>query len=650
MAIQQLHTYCAMCVSRCGVLATVEDGTLTKVIADPEHPNGCICVKGTAAPEIVYAPDRLQYPMRRTRPKGERDPGWVRISWDEALALTAARLLDLKARYGPEALTFGIATPAASASVDFHGWVQRLAHTFGSPNVMTTTQICQWHRDIGSQYTYGVGIPSPDYDHTRCMLLWGYNPEASQPASALRISRARGRGAKLIVIDPRKHNLAQKVDLWLRVRPGTDGALALGMIHVLLEEGLYDETFVRTWTNGAVLVREDTQQLLTERDLTPAGDPEACLVWDGEIGGPVSYRADREYGRVSGTPSLVGRFAITRADGQAIVCRPAYEGLRELAARYAPERSEAITWVPADAVRQAVRMFATEQPSCYYSWVGLEEHTNAMQTNRAVCLFYALTGQFDTRGSNVLFASTPTHPIRGQELLPREQASRRLGMAERPLGSPANPGYVQAADLYRAILTGHPYSVKALILFGSDPLLGNGDPLRGKAALEALDFYVHVDMFANPSVAFADLLLPACTAWECAALMPAFPTAEDTATWVQLRPAVVSPLHESRPDLAIIFELATRLGMGAEFFDGDLEAAWNYQLAPSGLTMQQLRVHPVGMRVEAQTRYQKYAEIDPQTGQPRGFQTPSRKVEIYATRFARAGYAPLNATARWHWS
>jgi anaerobic selenocysteine-containing dehydrogenase len=80
MTIQQLHTYCAMCVSRCGVVATVEDGLLKQVHADPEHPNGCICVKGSAAPEIVYSPDRLQYPMRRTRPKGEQDPGWVRIS------------------------------------------------------------------------------------------------------------------------------------------------------------------------------------------------------------------------------------------------------------------------------------------------------------------------------------------------------------------------------------------------------------------------------------------------------------------------------------------------------------------------------------------------------------------------------------------
>jgi len=122
--------------------------------------------------------------------------------------------------------------------------------------------------------------------------------------------------------------------------------------------------------------------------------------------------------------------------------------------------------------------------------------------------------------------------------------------------------------------------------------------------------------------------------------MPSFLTA-DTATWVQLRPPVVHPLYESRPDLEILYDLATRLGLGAHFFHGDLEAAFNYQLAPAGVTVQQLRTHPIGMRVEARTRYQKYAERDTPTGQPRGFPTPTRKVELYATRFAQAGYAPL---------
>ena len=116
---------------------------------------GGICVKGTAAPELVYAPDRLRHPMVRTHPKDDPDPGWARISWDEALALTASRLLEIKARHGPEAVAFPIATPAGSAAVDFMPWAWRLANAFGSPNVVTNTHICQWHRDWGATYTYG---------------------------------------------------------------------------------------------------------------------------------------------------------------------------------------------------------------------------------------------------------------------------------------------------------------------------------------------------------------------------------------------------------------------------------------------------------------------------------------------------------------
>jgi anaerobic selenocysteine-containing dehydrogenase len=641
MTLEQIHTYCAMCVSRCGVVATVEDGQFTKVTADPEHPNGCLCVKGSAAPELVYSPDRLQYPMRRTQPKGAPDPGWVRITWDEAMALTTSRLLDIKARYGPEAVVFGCATAAGTSAADFFPWVQRLANAFGSPNLLFANHLCGWHRNESLQYTYGTRMPQPDYDQARCILLWGTNPHASKPTDAMRINRAKARGAQLIVIDPRKTGVVDKADCWLRVRPGTDGALALAMIHVLFEEALYDERFVRDWTNGPFLVRADTQQLLTEQDLTPAGHSETFVVWDGRGGSTVSYRADQGYVQADVSPVLAGTYAVTLADGTTVACRPALALLQELAAAYAPERSEAITWVPAADVRRAARMFATEQPSCYCTWVGLEEHTNATQTSRAIACFYALTGQFDRRGSNVLFASTATQALTGRELLPREQASRTLGAAERPLGPPRTAGQVTAYDVYRAILTGQPYPVKGLLTFGTDALMGNGDPLRGKAALEALDFYVHVDLFANPSASLADLLLPAASCWERAALRPSVGTGAETATWAQFRAPVIPPRHESRPEVAIIMDLATRLGLGEHFFHGDLEAAYAYELAPSGLTVQELRQHPRGLRARGETRYEKYAEPEAATGRPRGFPTPTRKVELYATRFTRAGYAPL---------
>jgi anaerobic selenocysteine-containing dehydrogenase len=155
----------------------------------------------------------------------------------------------------------------------------------------------------------------------------------------------------------------------------------MGMIHVLLEEGLYDASFVREWTNGAFLVREDTHQLLTEQDLAPSGHPETFFVWDGRSGGPVGYHTGRGYTQDDVAPALSGAFACTLGDGQVVACRPAFELLKALAAEYTPERSEGITWVPAGSLRRAVRMFATEQPSCYATWVGLEQHTNAMQTS-----------------------------------------------------------------------------------------------------------------------------------------------------------------------------------------------------------------------------------------------------------------------------
>lgn len=641
MAIQKLHTYCAMCISRCGVVATVEDGLLTKVNADPDHPNGCICVKGTAAPEIVYSPDRLRSPMKRTRPKGASDPGWVPLSWDDAMELTASRLLNVKARFGPEAVIFGMGTASGSAISDAARWLERLANAFGSPNLMAPLYICNWNRQWGSHYTYGVATPPPDYDNSRCILLWGFNPHASWPAVASRISHAKVAGAKLIVIDPRKSAVAEKADLWLRVRPGRDRALAMSMIHVLLEENLYDETFVRDWTNGAFLLRQDNHQLLTARDLSQSGESETFLVWDNQTNGLATYRAGQGYTKRDVVPALLGAHEIALAGGKVVECRPAFDQLTKLASQYAPERSEELTGVPARDVRQATRLFATETPSCYYSWVGIELHSDATQTNRALCTLYALTGQFDQCGSNLLYATTPVQPITGQNLLPKELASRRLGISELPLGSPGHSGRVQARHAYRAILTGEPYPVKAMISFGGDPLLANRDGQRGKVALEALDFFVHVDIFANPSAACADLLLPASTCWEREGLMPSFPAAEENATWAQLRPPVIEPLYESRSDLEIIFDLAARLALGEHFFDGDIDTALNHHLAPSGITVAQLRTNRIGMRAAGKTRYQKYAEIDPQTGRPRGFQTPTRKIEIYSTKFAKAGYAPL---------
>src|SRR3954469_18267490 len=144
---RRIPGYCALCVSRCGSIAVVENGRFVALEPDPSHPTGkALCAKGRAAPELVYHSDRLLYPLKRTRPKGDPDPGWQRISWDEALDLTAAKLSRFAEAYGPESVVFTLASPSTSASSDWTIWIERLMRAFGSPNECVSMELCGWGR------------------------------------------------------------------------------------------------------------------------------------------------------------------------------------------------------------------------------------------------------------------------------------------------------------------------------------------------------------------------------------------------------------------------------------------------------------------------------------------------------------------------
>ncbi|MGH2689815.1 MAG: molybdopterin-dependent oxidoreductase, partial [Actinomycetota bacterium] len=272
-----MSTFCALCVSQCGALATITDGAFVALRPDPSHPTGhALCVKGKAAPEIVGHADRLLHPLRRTNPKGAEEPGWERISWDEALDTVAGRLLALARDHGPECVVFGTASPSTSAMSDSFEWLIRLKRAFGSPNLCTYMELCGWGRYLASLYTYGVSVPGeylPDLDHAGCILYWGYNPSVARLAHATATVAALRRGARLVVVDPRRAGLAARAHHWLRVRPGTDAALALSLTHVMIDRGWFDDDFVRRWTNAPLLVRSDTGRLARGSDLSSAGDP-----------------------------------------------------------------------------------------------------------------------------------------------------------------------------------------------------------------------------------------------------------------------------------------------------------------------------------------------------------------------------------------
>jgi len=286
--VQHIHGHCGFCIARCGTVATLEGGRFTRLDPDPTHPTGhAICAKGRAAPELVYHPERLRYPLRRTRPKGDPDAGWQRISWDEALDLTAAAMRRVADRHGPQAVAFTVASPSTTSLGDATGFIQRLANAFGTPNSKNTLDVCGWGRAFATQYTYGVGSVGaggsgamPDIEHSGVLILWGYNPSFTRLTHATAVVAALKRGMRLIVVDPRHVGLASKADQWLRVRPGTDGALALGLANLMIKRGWYDRDFIREWSNGPHLVRADTGRLLTERDPEPNGDRRRILAWD----------------------------------------------------------------------------------------------------------------------------------------------------------------------------------------------------------------------------------------------------------------------------------------------------------------------------------------------------------------------------------
>jgi len=628
-AVREIAAFCPLCRSRCGCTARVQGDRLVEIRPDPSHPTGrALCAKGRASPDLLDHPDRLLFPLKRTRPKRDPDPGWQRISWDQALDETASALRRIAAASGPEAVAFALTSPSGTAISDASPWIERLVRAFGSPNNCYATEICNWHKDFAHRFTTGAGIGVPDLARAGCMVYWGHNPSTAWLATAVDAADARARGAKLIVVDPRKVGLAVKADRWLRVRPGSDGALALGLAGVMLARGWHDGEFLARWSNGPLLVRDDDGSFLCARDVGLGDDPALLVAWDRDRDRAIVYDPARGAYR---DPAAAPALAWVSQVG-AIACRTAFERYRALCAAWPPERVAAVTGVAEADLIEAARLLWEHRPVAYYAWSGVGQHTNATQTDRAIALLMALTGGFDTPGGNLQPATVPVNDMSGTDLIAPTQAAKALGLAARPLGPPA-AGWVTSDDVYRAILERRPYAVRGLVGFGANLALAHADSARARAALEALEFHVQADLFMTPTASFADIVLPVAAAWEREGLRVGFDSSQDGLSLVQLRPALVKPRGEARPDIDIAFELATRLGLGDHFWQGNVDAAYRHLLAPSGVTLDALRCAPGALRVALAPRFAKYRET--------GFATPTRKLEIYSEALLAHGQSPL---------
>lgn len=271
---ETVTSICGICPGGCGVKVKLVDGKITKILPIKDHPVGVMCVRGVHAGEIVYSQDRLRYPLLRVGEKGEGK--FKRISWDEALDRTADGFKKTKKRYGAQAVMsyFGrgsfdtnltdLFNPRGTAMQGITGYLC----PFGSPNNSGVSAVCYVSYGLfASVPTLGIpmGLTYPDFENADLVVIWGANPVTDSPPDRVKkIFKAKKRGARVVVIDHMRTGMAKKADQWIGIRSGTDGALALSMIHVIIKEKLYDADFVRDWTVGFEALAEYVQQFPPE--------------------------------------------------------------------------------------------------------------------------------------------------------------------------------------------------------------------------------------------------------------------------------------------------------------------------------------------------------------------------------------------------
>jgi anaerobic selenocysteine-containing dehydrogenase len=444
----------------------------------------------------------------------------------------------------------------------------------------------------------------------------------------------------MIVVDPRPTVFARRADQWLRVRPGADQALALGLANLLIAHGAFDRDYLAQWSNGPLLVRDDTGRFLRESDLRDGGRDD------------ILYARSRANGELLGYDSTSGLWldknaqpelrATAGVDGKAgrVACRSAFDLYAAAAAEWPLDRTAEATGIEPEAIVNAAELIGKAPSVAYYAWNGVGQSVTATQTDRAITLLYALTGSYGREGGNVPGAAASFVDISGQDLLSPQQRAKTIGLDQRPLGPGLN-NWVTARDVYRAVLSGGPYPVRMLLSFGTNLLVSQPDTALARRALEQLEFHVHADFFLNPTAAYADIVLPAATSWEREGLRTGFDTSLEGLRRVQLRPPVIAPVGEARSDTDIVLALAERLGLADKFFGCSADRGHDAVLKNTGLTVAELRRHPEGIELESAVPLEAHAL--PAASGPRGFPTPTRRVEIYSERFAAHGYAAVPA-------
>jgi thiosulfate reductase / polysulfide reductase chain A len=494
---KKIPSACWQCVSRCPIIGYVEEGRLTKIEGQPKSIRslGKVCAKSQAGINQLYDPDRILYPMKRV---GERGEGkWKRISWDEALNELAGRLKNLRDRGEPEKFMFHYGRMKGGTSK----MVENFLKAYGTGTVGNHTSLCEGGKWTAQELTWGGHYDNWDFDNTRFVLNFGSNvfeTHTNHISTAQRLIRAMvERNVRLITFDVRLSNTAAKSSEWVPVIPGTDQAVVLAMCHVIVNEGLYDAGL----------------PFLEFCKLTPNNDASI----DEKI-----------------------------------------DALKSFVKDYSPQWAETVSGVSAQKIIDIAREFANARPACVISYRGAIAHYNGNETERAIQLLAALTGNIDNPGGRCKAVGAAWKYPKPKKI----PSARKLDLMDGFAGQVAFPTHHVSHQVFDRIRDGNAGRPEVYLWYCYAPIYANGDCQSNIDILKdetLIPFTVAINPFYDESTALADMILPDVTyleRWDWEDMVSPTQVPE-----FYIRQPLVEPLGEARNFPDVCADLSKRLGL-----------------------------------------------------------------------------------------
>ena len=570
------YSVCTICDIGCQLRTEATNGKVSRVIAhDSPMLAKNICYKGTAAPHIHNHADRLRVPLKRVGERGA--DSWQEISYEQAMDEIAERLQRVVDQYGPEALA--VSTSGWNTQTT-HSMDRRFMNLLGSPNWISGVALCAGNTAAVNRLTYGW-FPQPDFANTQCIVLFGHNPRKHSWTPIYNAIRsAKARGAKVIVLDPRVSDQAEGADLHLRLRAGTDAAMCLGWLKVIIDEGLYNKAFVKKWCVGFEQLRERVNEYPLERVAEITG-VEQNLIAD----------AARMYAKADG--AVIPWTPITDQQVSSTSAIRLHSILRAITGNLDVVGGEILGGFNPGYIPE--------------SELGLHEQLSDAQ-----------------KAKQLGYDDHPAFTYRAAEKL-KEATERVWGFpyADLVMGCQmANP-----TNVFRAMSSGDPYPVKAFITLGNNTLLSYANQHQILQGLMNQELIVAHEIFMTPTAMLADYVLPGDVFTERNHIA-------DGWSWgnrLTLSQKAVEPPPQASSTFQFWTDLAHRMGFAEYFPWNSIEDILDHRLSRSGRSFADFAA--ATFMESPPPKFRKYRS--------RGFATPSGKVELYSSVLEDMGFDPL---------